>query len=142
MKDKRKKQAIDRIVEIRQTKKRVNEISRETSDVHPASVKLIQLTEKYIMETYSPLPVVLVRGKGSWVWDVEGRKYLDMLSCYSALSHGHCHPRILKVLIQQAKTLANVSRAFYNDQMGLFCKELAEFVGFPKVLPMNTAPRQ
>lgn len=110
----------------------------EVSGGQLTAAKLIELTEKYIMETYNPLPVVLVRGKGPWVWDIEGRKYLDMLSCYSALSHGHCHPRILKVLTQQAKTLANISRAFYNDQMGLFCKELAEFAGFPKVLPMNT----
>ncbi len=116
----------------------MNEVPNETSEVQPTAAKLIELTEKYIMETYSPLPVALVRGKGAWVWDIEGRKYLDMLSCYSALSHGHCHPMILKVLIQQAKTLANISRAFYNDQMGLFCKELAEFAGFPKVLPMNT----
>jgi len=102
------------------------------------SAEIIEMTKKHIMETYAPLPVVLTRGKGVWVWDIEGKKYLDMLSCYSALSHGHCHPRILKTLIAQAKTLSNVSRAFYNDQMGLFCKELAEFCGFPRVLPMNT----
>jgi ornithine--oxo-acid transaminase len=102
------------------------------------SAEIIKMTEEYGVETYSPLPVVLVRGKGPWVWDIEGKRYLDMLSCYSALSHGHCNPRIFKVLKKQAGILANVSRAFYNEQYGYFCKELAEFAGFPKVLLMNT----
>lgn len=102
------------------------------------SAEIIEMTEKYGVETYSPLLVVLVRGKRVWVWDVEGKKYLDMLSCYSALSHGHCHPRILKTLKKQAGILANVSRAFYSEEYGHFCKELSEFSGFPKVLAMNT----
>ncbi|MBN2619940.1 ornithine--oxo-acid transaminase [candidate division WOR-3 bacterium] len=98
----------------------------------------IAMTEKYSARNYHPLPVVLVRGKGVWVWDVEGRKYLDMLSAYSALNQGHCHPYIAKAAIKQAKRLTLTSRAFHNDQMGLFLQKLCTMTGYTKALPMNS----
>jgi ornithine--oxo-acid transaminase len=98
----------------------------------------IEIAERYLAQTYLPLPVVLKKGRGVWVWDLEGKKYLDLLSCYSAVSAGHCHPRLVKVLKKQAQTLDAVSRAFYHQQFSLFLKELSEFAGFEKVLPMNT----
>src|SRR5690606_16130844 len=85
-----------------------------------------------------PLPVVLDRGLGVHVWDVEGKKYLDFLSAYSAVNQGHCHPKIVESLINQAQTLALTSRAFYNDQLGRYEKFMAERFGYDKVLPMNT----
>jgi ornithine--oxo-acid transaminase len=81
---------------------------------------------------------VLTRGKGVWVWDVEGKKYLDMLSAYSALNQGHCHPRIVKALNNQAKKITLTSRAFHNEQMGLFLKKLCTLTGYEKALPMNS----
>ena len=87
---------------------------------------------------YRPLPVVLTRGEGVWVWDVEGRRYLDMLSAYSALNHGHCHPRIVAALTEQAERLTLTSRAFQNDQYAPFIRELCELTGYDKALPMNT----
>lgn len=98
----------------------------------------IRLTEKYSARNYHPLPVVITRGKGVWVWDVEGNKYLDMLSAYSALNQGHCHPFIEQAFIKQAKKLTLTSRAFHNDQMGVFLKKLCTMTGFEKVLPMNS----
>ncbi len=98
----------------------------------------IQLTDRYSAHNYHPLPVVLTRGKGAWVWDVEGNKYLDMLSAYSALNQGHCHPHIVKALITQAKRLALTSRAFHNDQMAFFLKKLCTLSGYEKALPMNS----
>ncbi|MBS4015246.1 MAG: aminotransferase class III-fold pyridoxal phosphate-dependent enzyme, partial [Candidatus Latescibacteria bacterium] len=88
--------------------------------------ELINLSADYSANNYHPLPVVLCRGQGIWVYDVEGKKYLDMLSSYSALNQGHCHPQILETLTQQAKKLTLTSRAFHNDQFGLFCKYLCE----------------
>lgn len=84
------------------------------------------------------MPVVLTRGRGVWVWDVEGKKYLDMLSAYSALNQGHCHPQILKALEKQAKRITLTSRAFHSDQMGPFLKKLCQLAGFRKALPMNS----
>jgi ornithine--oxo-acid transaminase len=98
----------------------------------------IQLTDRYSARNYHPLPVVLTRGKGAWVWDVEGKKYLDMLSAYSALNQGHCHPHIVKALNTQAKRLTLTSRAFHNDQMALFLKKLCTLSGYAKALPMNS----
>jgi ornithine--oxo-acid transaminase len=99
----------------------------------------IELTEKYIIQTFNPLPIVYSRGKGVWVWDPEGKKYLEMLSCYSALGFGHpAHPEILKAYVKQAKKVSISSGAFYNEQLGLFGKELAEFCQMTKVLPMNS----
>ncbi len=98
----------------------------------------IDLENEYGANNYKPLDVVLARGQGIWVWDVEGNKYLDMLASYSALNQGHCHPRILNALIEQAQKLTLVSRAFRTDQLGLFYKEICEMTHSHSVLPMNT----
>jgi len=98
----------------------------------------ITLTEKFSAHNYHPLPVVLTRGKGVWVWDVEGNKYLDMLSAYSALNQGHCHPKILQALKKQAGRLTLTSRAFHNDQMAPFLKKACALTGYAKALPMNS----
>lgn len=87
---------------------------------------------------YSPLPVVLVRGEGVYLWDEKGKQYLDMMSAYSAVSHGHCHPKLVKVLQDQAATLAVVSRAFYTDKLGPFLKRACELTGYEMALGMNT----
>ncbi len=102
------------------------------------SKELIEISETYGAHNYHPLPVVLSKGEGIWVWDVEGRKYLDFLSCYSAVNQGHCHPRLIAALTGQAKKLTLTSRAFHNDQLGPFLKELCELTGFEMALPMNT----
>lgn len=98
----------------------------------------VKLTEKFSARNYHPLPVVLSKGKGVWVWDVEGNKYLDMLSAYSALNQGHCHPRIAKAIRNQASKITLTSRAFHNDQMGLFLKKLCTVTNYEKALPMNS----
>jgi ornithine--oxo-acid transaminase len=98
----------------------------------------IELEEKYGAHNYKPLDVVLSRGQGVWVWDVEGKKYLDCLSAYSAVNQGHCHPKIMQTMIEQARRLTLTSRAFRNDQLGLFYKELCELTHSHKVLPMNS----
>src|SRR5210317_1166514 len=98
----------------------------------------IQREDKYGAHNYHPLPVVLDRGEGVYVWDVEGRKYFDFLSAYSAVNQGHCHPKITEALTTQASNLTLTSRAFYNDQLGKYEKFITEFFGFDKVLPMNT----
>ncbi len=98
----------------------------------------IDIAEKYGAHNYHPLDVVIERGEGVWVWDVEGKKYLDMLSAYSALNQGHRHPKIIKALIDQANKLTLTSRAFHNNVLGDFLKKLAELAGYDKVLPMNT----
>jgi ornithine--oxo-acid transaminase len=94
--------------------------------------------EQYSAHNYHPLPVVLERGEGVWVWDVDGNRYLDMLSAYSALNQGHRHPAILDAARAQMDSLTLTSRAFHNDQMGPFLKELCEATGFERALPMNT----
>ncbi len=94
--------------------------------------------DQYSAHNYHPLPVVLDRGEGVWVWDVDGNRYLDMLSAYSALNQGHRHPAILEAAKAQLDTLTLTSRAFHNDQMGPFLKELCEATGFERALPMNT----
>lgn len=96
------------------------------------------LEARYGAQNYHPLPVVLSRGEGVFVWDVEGRRYYDFLSAYSAVNQGHCHPRIVEALTTQAQKLTLTSRAFYNDQLGQYEKYLCEYFGFDKVLPMNT----
>lgn len=98
----------------------------------------IQLEEIYGAHIYHPLDIVIERGEGIWVYDVEGKKYLDFLSAYSAVSQGHCHPRIYQALIEQAKKLTLPSRAFRNNQTGLFYKELADLCEMEMVLPMNS----
>jgi ornithine--oxo-acid transaminase len=98
----------------------------------------VKLTDKFSAKNYHPLPVVLSRGKGVWVWDVEGNKYLDMLSAYSALNQGHCHPHIASAVRNQVQRITLTSRAFHNDQMGLFLKKLCKLSGYEKALPMNS----
>ncbi|RMG62237.1 MAG: ornithine--oxo-acid transaminase [Calditrichaeota bacterium] len=98
----------------------------------------IELENTYGANNYHPLDVVLTRGEGVWVWDVEGNKYLDCLSAYSAVNQGHCHPSILTALKEQAARLTLTSRAFRNDKLGLFYKKVSELTGLPKVLPMNS----
>jgi ornithine--oxo-acid transaminase len=103
-----------------------------------ASQKAIDLENKYGAHNYHPLPVVLSRGEGVYVWDVEGKKYYDFLSAYSAVNQGHCHPKIVGAMTEQAKTLTLTSRAFYNDMLGKYEKFACEFFNFDKLLPMNT----
>ena len=102
------------------------------------SQDLIQLEDKHGAHNYHPLPVVLAKGEGVYVWDVEGKKYFDFLSAYSAVNQGHCHPKIIGAMIEQAQTLTLTSRAFYNDTLGVYEKFVTEYFGFDKVLPMNT----
>lgn len=102
------------------------------------SSELIALEEKYGAHNYHPLPVVLEKGEGIYVWDVDGKKYVDFLSAYSAVNQGHCHPRIVNKLKEQAEKLTLTSRAFYNAELGKFEKFVTELFGFDKVLPMNT----
>ncbi len=102
------------------------------------SDELIHEVDRWSAHNYHPLPVVLERGEGCWVWDVDGNRYLDMLSAYSAVNQGHRHPRIIAALRQQADRLTLTSRAFHNDQMGAFLHQLCELMGYPKALPMNT----
>ena len=102
------------------------------------SQELINLENKHGAHNYHPLEVVLERGEGVHVWDVEGKKYYDFLSAYSAVNQGHCHPRIVGAMIEQSKLLTLTSRAFYNDALGPYEKFVTENFGFDKVLPMNT----
>ena len=102
------------------------------------SHEYITLEEVYGAHNYHPLPVVLSRGKGPYVWDVEGKKYYDFLSAYSAVNQGHCHPKIVKALTEQAKQLCLTSRAFYNDCLGPYEEYVTRFFGYDKVLPMNS----
>jgi len=98
----------------------------------------ILLEEKYGAHNYHPLPVVLSKGDGVFLWDVEGKKYYDFLSAYSAVNQGHCHPKIIEALCEQAKVLTLTSRAFYNDCLGPYEKFITDFFGYDKVLPMNS----
>ncbi len=102
------------------------------------SQEAIALEDKYGAHNYHPLPVVLQRGEGVYVWDVEGKKYYDFLSAYSAVNQGHCHPKILEALHKQAQTLTLTSRAFHNDILGVYEKYMSEYFGYDRVLPMNT----
>ena len=98
----------------------------------------IALEEEYGAHNYHPLDVVITRGEGVWVYDVDGKKYLDCLSAYSALNQGHVHPKILNALLEQAKKVTLTSRAFRNDQLPLLYKELSEMTGYEMSLPMNS----
>ena len=102
------------------------------------SQDFIDLEDKYGAHNYHPLPVVLNKGEGAFVWDVEGKKYFDFLSAYSAVNQGHCHPKIINALVEQAKTLTLTSRAFFNDKLGPYEKYITEYFGYDKVLPMNS----
>ncbi len=98
----------------------------------------IELEDNYGAHNYKPLDVVLSEGKGVWVWDVDGKKYLDCLSAYSAVNQGHCHPHIVKAMVDQAQKIALTSRAFRNDKLGFFYKKLVDLTGYERVLPMNS----
>ncbi|MFT4522049.1 MAG: ornithine--oxo-acid transaminase [Bacteroidia bacterium] len=98
----------------------------------------IELEDRFGAHNYKPLPVVLERGKGVRVWDTEGKEYFDFLSAYSAVNQGHCHPKIIKALTDQAQVLTLTSRAFYNDKLGEYEKFISKFFGYDKVMPMNT----
>jgi len=98
----------------------------------------IALEEKYGAHNYHPLPVVLTKGEGVYVWDVEGKKYYDFLSAYSAVNQGHCHPKLVEALTNQAQQLTLTSRAFYNDKLGVYEEKITKLFGFDKVLPMNS----
>jgi len=102
------------------------------------SAQAMELEDKYGAHNYHPLPVVLKKGEGAFVWDVEGKRYFDFLSAYSAVNQGHCHPKIVKALTDQAQEMTLTSRAFYNDQLGPYEKFVTEYFGYDKVLPMNT----
>jgi ornithine--oxo-acid transaminase len=102
------------------------------------SQELMDLEDNYGAHNYHPLPVVLSKGEGAIVWDVEGKKYYDFLSAYSAVNQGHCHPKIIGALIEQAGKLCLTSRAFHNDQLGIYEKYICEYFGYDKVLPMNS----
>lgn len=98
----------------------------------------ISLEDKYGAHNYHPLPVVLSKGKGAKVWDIEGKEYFDFLSAYSAVNQGHCHPKIVGAMVEQAQTLTLTSRAFYSDTLGIYEKYITAYFGYDKVLPMNT----
>nr|WP_314895652.1 ornithine--oxo-acid transaminase [uncultured Flavobacterium sp.] len=102
------------------------------------SEAFIEKENKYGAHNYHPLPVVLEKGEGVYVWDVNGKKYFDFLSAYSAVNQGHCHPKIVGAMVKQAQTLTLTSRAFYNDQLGPYEEFVTKYFGFDKVLPMNT----
>src|SRR5215470_636740 len=102
------------------------------------AMNAIELETRYSANNYAPLPVVLTRGQGAHLWDTAGRRYVDMMSAYSAASHGHAHPRILTALTAQANRLAVPSRAYYNDRLGAFLEELCKLTGLDAALPMNT----
>lgn len=98
----------------------------------------IELEQRYGAANYDPLPVVLSRGLGAELWDVSGKRYIDMMSAYSAVSHGHSHPRLVQVLTQQAQRLSICSRAFYSDRLGAFLKRVCDLTQMDSALPMNT----
>ena len=102
------------------------------------SEEFIEMEHRYGAHNYHPLPVVLNRGEGAFVWDVEGKRYFDFLSAYSAVNQGHCHPKIIAALCEQAQKLTLTSRAFYNDCLAPYEKYITEYFGYDKVLPMNT----
>ena len=108
------------------------------AEVIDKSKEAMAMEDQYGAHNYHPLPVVLARGEGVFVWDAEGNRYFDFLSAYSAINQGHCHPKIIKALQEQAGTLTLTSRAFYNDVLGEYEKYITNYFGYEKVLPMNT----
>lgn len=102
------------------------------------SDRLMQMTETYGARNYAPIPVVISKAKGVWCWDPEGRKYIDMMSAYSAVGHGHRHPQIIRTVKEQLKKVTLTSRAFYTEQLGYFLKDICEYTGYEMCLPMNT----
>lgn len=120
--------------------KTINKTSNSsTSRYHASSTEdAIHSEHVYAAHNYHPLPVVFARAKGTKVWDPEGKEYLDFLSAYSAVNQGHCHPELVKALVEQAQTLTLSSRAFYNDVFPRFAEFVTKYFGFDMVLPMNT----
>jgi ornithine--oxo-acid transaminase len=116
----------------------VHGLSMELQDHIPQTSMTIAREEAVTAANYLPLPLVLVRGDGEWLWDDRGNRYLDMMSAYSAVSHGHCHPRLLRVLNEQARTLAVASRAYHTDRLTPFLEKLTAMTGLDRALPMNT----
>src|SRR4051794_24629413 len=106
--------------------------------MHDTTGNFIALEEQWGAHNYHPLDLVIERGEGAWLYDVDGKRYLDCLSSYSAVNQGHCHPALLATLQEQAHRVTLTSRAFRNDQLPLFCEELAQLCGMDAVLPMNT----
>jgi ornithine--oxo-acid transaminase len=123
---------------IKITKERVSIMAGIDFGIPKTTEEFIALENEYGAMNYKPLDVVLNRGEGIWVWDVNGKKYMDCLAAYSAVNQGHCHPRIVNAMIEQAKKLAITSRAFRNEQLGLLYKELCELTDSHMVLPMNS----
>lgn len=113
-------------------------MATQTAAIPEKSASYISLENEHGAHNYHPLPVVLSKGEGVYLWDVEGKKYYDFLSAYSAVNQGHCHPKIVNAMKEQAETLTLTSRAFYNDCLGPYEKYVTEYFGFDKVLPMNT----
>ncbi len=113
-------------------------LTEELMQISAKAQRVIDTEDRYGAHNYHPLPVVLERGEGVFVWDTDGKKYYDFLSAYSAVNQGHCHPAIISALTAQAQKLTLTSRAFYNDVLGEFEKYAAEYFGFDKLLPMNT----
>lgn len=109
-----------------------------SSGVSKSAARCIMLEEEYGAHNYHPLPVVLSRGKGTKVWDVDGKEYYDFLSAYSAVNQGHCHPKIIGALTDQAQKLTLTSRAFHNDLLGEYSQFMTDYFGFDRILPMNT----
>jgi len=116
---------------------KTNKTSAKNSQVMKAQ-DYIELENKYGAHNYHPLEVIIDRGEGVWVWDIEGKKYMDFLSAYSAVNQGHCHDKIIAAFIEQAQKLTLTSRAFYNSVLGEYEKYITEYFGYDKVLPMNT----
>ena len=108
------------------------------STLQSRSAKFMELEERYGAHNYHPIPVVISRGEGVYVWDADGKKYYDFLSAYSAVNQGHCHPKIVDALKKQAEVLTLTSRAFYNDQLGPYEKYITKYFDYDKVLPMNS----
>jgi ornithine--oxo-acid transaminase len=113
-------------------------MTHTTQELSSKSEVLIEKENKYGAHNYHPLPVVLEKGEGVYVWDVDGKKYFDFLSAYSAVNQGHCHPKIVGAMVEQAQKLTLTSRAFHNDQLGVYEEYITNYFGFDKVLPMNT----
>src|SRR5215218_2549651 len=109
-----------------------------THSILQRTAHYMQLEDQFGAHNYHPLPVVLEEGKGVFMWDVDGKRYYDFLSGYSAVNQGHCHPKIIDALIKQAQKLTLTSRAFHNDQLGVYAKYITGYFGYQKVLPMNT----
>ena len=110
----------------------------QLSQISAISRNAINLEHKYGANNYHPIPVVISRGEGIYVYDVDNKKYFDFLSAYSAINQGHCHPKITKSLIDQASKLTLTSRAFHNDLLGEYCQFISCYFNYPRVLPMNT----